>query len=153
MSSECPRSVTCAMNGAASVSTPQLPLHHENLLYLFRDLSPPLDFLNTKVVKYLLCKISYPTSNSGSRALPVGSGGFSDSEYLGSKAGFSDDFKALAQMLKKCFRFLNLSPDMRGKKSFFQIDNIFSVLKVLLRNHNHLTQMYCNWQENNMLYF
>lgn len=80
MSSKCPSSLTFyMMNEAVSISTPQVPERHENLLYLFRDASPPVDLIflsEFQSFKVFTMQNFQPNSSSGSRALPVGSHGF-----------------------------------------------------------------------------
>lgn len=109
MSSKCSFSLRFYVINEAVFVSIQVPWRHENLPYLFRDVWPPRDLiyplLNTKVLKYLLCKISCSGSSSGSRALPIGTDWFLDFMHLGSKAVFSDNFKPLAKVLSKCSRF------------------------------------------------
>lgn len=129
MSSKHPSSLTFyMMNEAVSISS-QIPWHVGNLLYLFRDVSAPLNL--TFLCEYSSFKVSAmqnflpnQSSSSGNRALPMGSDGFLDSTHLGSKAEFSDNFKALARVFRKCIRFLNLSPDM-GRGDLFSHRSFF----------------------------
>lgn len=113
------------MNKGASISVPQVLWRIKNSLCLFRDVSPPLNLI--LLSEYQSFKafteqnfLPNQTSISGSRALPVDSDGFSYSLHLGSKAGSSDNFKALARVLRKCSRLLSLSLHVGGGESFFK---------------------------------
>jgi hypothetical protein len=69
------------------------------LPYLFRDIWPPLDLIllsEYQSLKVFTMQNFLLKQQLGSTVLPIGTDGFLNSMHLGSKAGFSDNFKPLA---------------------------------------------------------